>query len=185
MRGAVLVLAAGNISFTCLTFLPALYGAVHSHSKRSTLTTATWRPPVGVPQRGVAQSRGRATARSSPRLFSPLRAGSVLMADNAHAAVPGSDRAPLPGARALGPTNPHSTLEVLIKLRRKKELPDLAGRPAKTMTRDELAATYGASEDDIDAVVHAFAKYGLTKVEANAATRSVRLSGTAEQMENA
>jgi kumamolisin len=76
-------------------------------------------------------------------------------------------------------------LDVLIKLRRKKELPDLAGRPAKAMTREELAAAYGASDEDIDAVVHAFEKYGLTKVETNAATRSVRLSGTAQQMEDA
>ena len=107
------------------------------------------------------------------------------MADNTHAAVPGSDRVALPGARALGPTNPHTSIEVLLKLRGKKELPELAGRPSTTMTREELAATYGASEEDLDAVVRAFQRFGLTKVQADPATRSVRLSGTVTQMENA
>jgi kumamolisin len=74
---------------------------------------------------------------------------------------------------------------VLLKLRRKKELPDLAGRPSTIMTREELAATYGASDNDVDAVVRTFEKLGLTKVDANAATRSVRLSGTVQQMEKA
>ncbi|HTV88744.1 MAG TPA: S53 family peptidase [Stellaceae bacterium] len=107
------------------------------------------------------------------------------MAVTTHAAVQGSDRKAQPGARALGPSNPNSTIEVLVKLRRKKELPDLTGRPAKAMTRDELAADYGASQKDIDAVVQAFAKFGLTKVAADAATRTVRLSGSVAKMEAA
>jgi kumamolisin len=107
------------------------------------------------------------------------------MADNKYAVVPGSDRVSLPGARALGPTNAHTSIEVLLKLRRKKELPELAGRPSTTMTREELAATYGASDEDIRSVVRAFQKFGLTTVKTNAATRSVRLSGTVAQMENA
>ena len=106
------------------------------------------------------------------------------MADT-HAAVAGSKRVPLPGARALGRANPHTTIDVSLKLRRKAEIADLTGRPAATMSREELAEKYGASADDIDKVVQAFQKLGLKRVEANAATRTVRLSGTIEQMENA
>jgi kumamolisin len=107
-----------------------------------------------------------------------------FMADT-HSTVRGSKRVPLPGARALGRANPHTTIEVSLKLRRKNELPTLTGRPAATMSREELAEKYGASEDDIDKVIEAFQKFGLKRVEANAATRTVRLSGTIAQMENA
>src|SRR5271155_656449 len=105
--------------------------------------------------------------------------------DNTHAVVAGSKRVPLPGARALGRANPHTTIEVSLKLRPKNEIPDLTGRPAATMSREQLAEKYGASEDDIDKVVEAFQKFGLKRAEANAATRTVRLSGTIAQMENA
>ena len=60
-----------------------------------------------------------------------------LMADT-HVAVTGSKRVPLPGARALGRANPHTTIEVSLKLRRKNELPDLTGRPSATLSREEL-----------------------------------------------
>jgi len=53
------------------------------------------------------------------------------------------------------------------------------------MTRDELAAVHGASPEDIKAVTDAFTKYGLTVVSANAATRSVVLSGPVEAMQSA
>lgn len=107
------------------------------------------------------------------------------MGSETHAPVPGSNRVPLPGARALGPCNRHATIEVLLKLRPKTALPELRGRPATTMTREQLAATYGASEQDIDTVVHAFEKFGLKMVEKDPAACTVLLSGTAEQMENA
>ena len=106
------------------------------------------------------------------------------MADT-HTAVRGSKRVPLPGSRALGRANAHTTIEVSLKLRPKNEIPDLTGRPAATMSREELAEKYGASGDDIDKVTEAFQKFGLTRVEANAATRTVRFSGTVAQMENA
>jgi kumamolisin len=107
------------------------------------------------------------------------------MPEPTHVTIAGSNRIPLPGARALGSANPHATLEVLLKLRRKKALPELTGRPSAHLTRDELVASYGASDEDINAVVSAFGQFGLTKVDANSATRSVRLSGTVAELENA
>jgi kumamolisin len=53
------------------------------------------------------------------------------------------------------------------------------------MTRAELAEQYGASDADIDTVVKAFAEFGLKALATSAATRSVRLSGTVKQMEQA
>ena len=43
----------------------------------------------------------------------------------------------------------------------------------------------GASQQDVDKVTQVFERLGLKTVDANAATRTVRLSGTAEAMENA
>jgi kumamolisin len=89
------------------------------------------------------------------------------------------------GAQATGPTNAHTTLEVTVKIRRKAALPALEGRPAKAMTRAEMAAKYGASDEDIKAAVKVFGEFGLKPVTTSAATCSVRLSGTVKQMEDA
>jgi kumamolisin len=104
---------------------------------------------------------------------------------NTHYPIAGSRRVALPGARALGRANPHAQIEVTLKLRRMKKLPPLTDRPAAPITREAFANRYGASADDIDKVVQIFQKFGLTRVEANALTRTVRLAGTAAQMENA
>jgi len=101
------------------------------------------------------------------------------------AEVPGSDRVALPGARALGPANPHATIEVLLKLRRKKELPDIDNRPQKPISREELANEYGGSEEDMSKVEASIQSFGLQVVSKDPATRSIRLSGTIAQIEAA
>jgi kumamolisin len=102
-----------------------------------------------------------------------------------HKPVPGSERRPLPGAVATGPTNPNAVIDVSVKVRRKKALQPLTGRPKTVMTRQQLADQYGAEAADMDKVVKAFKGFGLTAVESNAATRTVRLRGTAAAMEKA
>ena len=106
-------------------------------------------------------------------------------AAHAFAEVPGSERVALPGAKALGVVNPHTTIEVLLKLRRKKELPDIGSRPAKPMTREELASEYGGSAQDMSKVEQTMQGFGLKVVSTDPATRSVRMSGTAAQIEAA
>lgn len=101
-----------------------------------------------------------------------------------HEVVSGTRRTMLPGARVLGRANAHSKIEVTLKLRRMKELPELKGRPSKVMTREQLAA-YGASQENIDKVTSVLSKFGLTVVRANPASRSIRLAGTVEDMEKA
>ena len=97
----------------------------------------------------------------------------------------GSLRRALPGARVMGQANARGVIEVTLKLRRKQPLPDLDARPAAPLTRDELAARYGASQDDIDQVTQVMAQYGLKTVGASVGARTVRLSGTVSAMESA
>jgi kumamolisin len=105
--------------------------------------------------------------------------------DITHTKLTGSDRRPLPGAVATSRANAHTQITVSLKLRRKKPLPALTGRPAVALTRQELVDQFGAAQPDIDAVVKAFTPFGLTAVEKNAATRTVKLSGSVGAMEQA
>jgi kumamolisin len=104
--------------------------------------------------------------------------------EQTHNVVAGSKRTVLAGAKLLGPANANTQIEVTLKLRRMKELPELTGRPATSLTREQLAA-YGSTQKDIDEVTSVLGKYGLTVKSADAATRSVRLSGTVAAMEKA
>lgn len=81
--------------------------------------------------------------------------------------VPGSERAPLPGARAIGPVDPNQSFEVSVVVRR---------RPG---------AEYGADPADL-AQVEAFAReHDLAVVESSQPRRTVVLSGRAEDLMNA
>jgi kumamolisin len=102
-----------------------------------------------------------------------------------HARIEGSERVPLPGAHALGRTNPNAVVEVVLKLRRQKELPALIDKPDAPMSREELAKTYGASQADMDAVRNAFSAFGLNVVSTDLGTRSVTLSGSVAALEAA
>jgi kumamolisin len=102
-----------------------------------------------------------------------------------HSAVRGSERKPLPGAVAIGRANANATIEVSVKVRRKKPLPELTGRPKTVMTRAQLRDNYGASQADIDMVVRTLGMFGLTMVRSSTATRTVRLRGTVAAMESA
>jgi kumamolisin len=105
--------------------------------------------------------------------------------ERTHQPVAGSTRRPLPGAVATGPANAHAVIEVSLKLKRKKPLPPLTGRPETIMTRRQLTEEYGADPRDVDTVVRAFTAFGLTLVDTNVATRTVRLRGTVAAMEHA
>ena len=106
------------------------------------------------------------------------------MSSNKHS-VPGSERAPLPGARAVGAADPNERIEVTVVLRRAADAaPARQAASARSLqerkylTREELESAQGAAEQDI-ARVEAFAQeHGLDVVEANRARRSMVLSGT-------
>ncbi|HLY57622.1 MAG TPA: S53 family peptidase [Stellaceae bacterium] len=98
----------------------------------------------------------------------------------------GSERQPLPGTRHVGPADPKERLEVTLILRHRAEdvLKARVGRLARGdvslphLSRADFAAQHSASSDDL-AAVETFAKANhLTVVEADAARRTVVLSGT-------
>ena len=110
---------------------------------------------------------------------------SKALSASAYTAIGDSQRLPLPDAEATSAANPHQIIDVMIKIRRKKELPDLTGRPATTMTRDELAATYGATQEDAQKVITALTPFGLKATATDLASRTVTFTGTVGEMEKA
>lgn len=105
------------------------------------------------------------------------------MKSSSHVVLPGSERRVLPGAKSLGVAGPEEWIEVTVKLRRKKPLPEISGRPATRMTREEFEAGYGAAQADIAQVVAVLSGLGLKILQQDAANCSIRAGGTAENIE--
>jgi len=108
-------------------------------------------------------------------------------------ALIGSARKPLPGARSLGKADPAERLEVsvLLRYRGSDALKDRVAKlakgeqPGRHLSREEFARQFGTDPADI-AVVRQFANaHGLVVVEEDAARRTVVLSGTVAQFNNA
>jgi len=101
----------------------------------------------------------------------------------------GSTRAALPGSQDVGPADPKQQIEVSVLLRRgspRSKFPSVAKIGAtplskrKYLSREEFARLHGASADDLEKIRGFAERYGLTVVSENAATRTVKLSGTVE-----
>ena len=101
-------------------------------------------------------------------------------------ALKGSDRAPVPGARAIGNADPTERLEVSVILRHnagdalRERVEKLArgDRSVGHVRQEDFARQFGARQADIDAVKKFAAEHGLATVEADQARRTVVLSGT-------
>ena len=101
--------------------------------------------------------------------------------------VPGSERTPLPGARAVGTPHPEERIEVTVDVRSRAAIKGLpAAEPLgaipphqrQHLSREAFAEMYGADRTDL-AKVEAFAhEHGLTVVEVSVPKRTVKLSGT-------
>ena len=104
-------------------------------------------------------------------------------------ALKGSEREPLPGARALRPAAADERLEVTVMLRPsgatpwQERLEQLArgARPAP-LTREVFAETHGASDSDLNAVGAFAAAHGLTVLTRHPARSTITLAGTVQQM---
>ncbi len=116
------------------------------------------------------------------------------MPDNAAAnrvEVPGSGKAALPEASLVGEVPPDERFQVTVRVRRQSALPSLEAYAAQApgrrqfMTRAQITAQYGASEDDLGKIAAFAQTYGLTVDDSDAARRSVLLSGTAAEFEQA
>jgi len=102
-------------------------------------------------------------------------------------ALPGSERSTRPGSRVVGAPDPNQQIRISVlvrprtplqNLRSAKELGATAPNKRRYMSRADFAAQYGADPNDLTKI-EAFAhQHNLTVVEANAARRTVVLSGT-------
>ncbi len=102
-------------------------------------------------------------------------------------ALPGSERSARHGSRVVGAPDPTEQIKISIRIRPRQPLPDPATANQFSATlpnqrhylsRQDFAANYGASPEDISKV-EAFAhEHNLTVVEVSPARRTVVLSGT-------
>jgi kumamolisin len=106
-------------------------------------------------------------------------------------AIRGSNKIPLPDAKAIAPAPPDERLEVTVRLRAATPLPGaremlrLSAEPIAILTHDQYEKKYGSLESDI-AMVRRFAKSNnLIVIRESAARRSVMLSGTVADFNNA
>jgi kumamolisin len=106
----------------------------------------------------------------------------------------GSELRPPPGARALGPASETETLRVTIVLRRRPNGHAVPG-PAhylhtppterRRLAQADFAARYGADPAEIERVADFARSHGLTVDETHAARRTVVVSGTVAQFNDA
>jgi kumamolisin len=102
-----------------------------------------------------------------------------------HVVLWGSTRMLRPGARVLGVAGPEEWVEILVKIRRRKPLPEVSGRPAERLTREQLEADYGADPADMAAVRSVLTGYGLSVLKEDLISCSLRAGGAADQIESA
>jgi len=102
--------------------------------------------------------------------------------------LPGSERELPKGAVRIGKASGTARIEVTVLLKNKVPLPSLAALgdgSHEPLTRAQFATQYGASTADL-AAIDAFAHhFGLTVVESSAEKRTVRLSGTVDELRRA
>lgn len=103
----------------------------------------------------------------------------------------GSERKPLPGARAVGKADPTERLEVSVLLRRQNDagfrdhMKKVSTGTKGHFSRAEFEKEFGAHAQDIAAVKTFAAAHGLAVVQESAARRVVVLSGTVAQFNQA
>jgi len=106
-------------------------------------------------------------------------------------AIPGSQKKPLPNAKAIAPAPKDERLEVTVRLRPRTPLPSAAdmlkpsAAPRQILSHEEFEQRYGATPKDI-AQLRKFARAnGLSIVRESQSRRSVMLAGTVESFNKA
>ena len=107
------------------------------------------------------------------------------MTDTQFFAVPGSERTPAFGATATRAADAEAWVEVTLKLARKAPLPAVDGRPQRLLTAAEVGSQFGASDEAVKRVADTFEGLGLSVLASDAATRTVKLGGPVNVMEQA
>src|SRR5579859_6365903 len=89
-----------------------------------------------------------------------------------HVVLPGNTRPAKSDARRLRNADPQSPVEVTLTLRG-PALPGPDHLPSQALSREELAAQYGARSEDADEVARVLERYGLKVEETSLPTRSM------------
>src|SRR5690349_772256 len=98
-------------------------------------------------------------------------------------ALRGSERQPMPHSQPVGSPDPNSLITVTILLRRRNS--HLPNPESETLTREDFARRFGADPADVAPVEEFAEENDLTVVEVNLARRSIVLSGTVANMNEA
>lgn len=115
----------------------------------------------------------------------------TMSSDSSRVEVTGSDKIALPEGSLIGDVPADERFQVTVRVRRQAALPSLEAYAAlapsrgQFMTRAEMAAQHGASAEDLQKVAAFAQSYSLTVDDSDAARRSVLLSGTAAEFEQA
>ena len=108
------------------------------------------------------------------------------MSNSKKTALKGTEHIVLPGARPIGPSDPHQLIEVSVVLKHRQSLPahEMEG---KILTHNDFAKTYGADPAQIDKIRQFARENNLQMLERGdeALRRTVTLAGTAGAMEKA
>ena len=97
--------------------------------------------------------------------------------------LPGSERRAMPSSQTIGIADPNSLITVTVLLRRRNS--DLPAPGSETLTREEFARRFGAAPADVGPVEEFASDNDLTVVEVDLARRSIILSGTVANMNEA
>src|ERR1700721_3545286 len=98
----------------------------------------------------------------------------------------GSEHASLPGANAIGPTDPHQLIEVSVILKHRQPLPPHS-EEGKVLNHNDFSKTYGADPAHVDKIRQFARENNLQMLERGdeVLRRTAVLVGTAAAMEKA
>lgn len=109
------------------------------------------------------------------------------MAFERYAAIPGSERKPMPDATVAGPCDPKEAVRVTVVLKRRdlksgQETIEEAIARDERLTRGEFTARYGADPEDVKRVEEFARAHGLTVSNVNPGAQTLVLFGTAKAL---
>jgi kumamolisin len=100
------------------------------------------------------------------------------MPDDSFVVLPGSERAPLPGAERIGDVDASERIEVTVVTRRRAEIPrDSLGVPVRR-TKAQLEQQHGANPADLALVTSTLSRFGLEVTSQDPGTRRVSVAGS-------
>jgi hypothetical protein len=106
----------------------------------------------------------------------------------------GSERPPRPGTERVGRADPAEEITVIVTLRQRPDGPPLPGlehwastppEHRRFVTHEQAAELYGAAQEEVELVAAFATERGLRVVEASPARRSVQLTGSIAQIDDA